>query len=66
MITADWEADKDNRWTVPLGGGIGRLIKLEKMAIAVDIGAYYNIESPRYANDWYSQILVNFLFPKKR
>ena len=66
MITANWEAQKDNRWTVPLGGGIGRLFRLEKMAIAADIGAYYNVESPRFANDWYSQVLINFLFPKKR
>ena len=66
MITANWEAEKDNRWTVPLGGGIGRIFKLDKMALAVDAGAYYNVESPRFANDWYSQILVNFLFPKKR
>jgi hypothetical protein len=64
LITANWEAPKDNRWTVPLGGGIGRVFKMEKKAIAVDVGAYYNVESPRFANDWYSQILVNFLFPK--
>jgi hypothetical protein len=25
VITANWEADSDNRWTVPLGGGAGRL-----------------------------------------
>jgi hypothetical protein len=66
LITANWESEKSNRWTIPLGGGIGRLFKLEKMALAVDVGAYYNVESPRFANDWYSQILVNFLFPKKR
>ena len=64
LITANWEAPKDNRWTVPLGGGIGRVFKMEKKAIAVDVGAYYNVESPRFANDWYTQILLNFLFPK--
>ena len=64
LITANWEAPKENRWTVPLGGGIGRIFKLQKKAIAVDVGAYYNVESPRFANDWYTQILLNFLFPK--
>ena len=64
LITANWESDKGNRWTVPLGGGIGRLLKFEGMAIAIDAGAYYNVEKPRFANDWYSQILVNFLLPK--
>jgi hypothetical protein len=65
LISANWEADKKNRWTVPLGGGVGRLFKLGGKAIAVDLGAYYNVERPSFANNWYSQILVNFLFPKK-
>ncbi len=64
LISANWEESSDNRWTVPLGGGIGRIIKLEKMAVAIDAGAYYNVEKPRFADDWYTQILVNFLFPK--
>ena len=34
------------------------------MAVAIDVGGYYNVEKPRFANDWYSQILFNFLLPK--
>ncbi|MEA3301695.1 MAG: neuromedin U [Pseudomonadota bacterium] len=64
LISANWEAEKENRWTVPLGGGIGRVFKFKKMAVAIDVGAYYNVESPRLANQWYSQVLVSFLFPK--
>lgn len=64
LITANWEVEKENRWTVPVGGGIGRILKLNGKAIAIDVGAYYNVETPRFANNWYSQILVNFLFPK--
>ncbi len=63
LISANWEAGSNDRWTVPLGGGVGRVFKIDKKsAIAVDVGAYYNVEKPRLANDWYSQILVNFLF----
>ena len=65
LIVANWEADKEDRWTVPMGGGIGRLFKLDQKLVAVDVGAYYNVEKPRFANDWYLQILVNFLLPKK-
>jgi len=25
-IVADWEADNDNRWTVPVGGGVGQRV----------------------------------------
>lgn len=64
LIAANWESEPDNRWTVPLGGGIGRVFKLNKMAVAIDAGAYYNVEKPRFADDWYTQVLVNFLFPK--
>ena len=64
LISANWEQDSDNRWTVPLGGGLGRIFKLNKMGIAIDAGAYYNVEKPRFADDWYTQVLVNFLFPK--
>ena len=28
VITANWEARSDNRWTVPIGGGIGRIFKI--------------------------------------
>jgi hypothetical protein len=24
IITANWEADSDNTWTVPFGGGVGK------------------------------------------
>ena len=27
IITANWEADSDDRWTVPLGGGFGKIFK---------------------------------------
>jgi hypothetical protein len=27
LITANWEANDDNRWTVPIGGGLGRIFK---------------------------------------
>ena len=25
VITANWEADNDDEWTIPLGGGVGRV-----------------------------------------
>ena len=28
LITGDWESDAENRWTVPIGGGIGRIFKI--------------------------------------
>jgi len=30
IITANWEADSDNTWTVPFGGGIGKIFNIGK------------------------------------
>jgi hypothetical protein len=27
-IPANWEADSDNRWTVPIGGGVGKVHRI--------------------------------------
>jgi hypothetical protein len=63
-ITADWEADSDDRWTVPFGGGIGRLVKLGKQPVNLRLQGFYNVEKPKGAEDWALQLQVQFLFPK--
>ena len=27
VFTADWEADNGEKWTIPVGGGFGRLVR---------------------------------------
>jgi hypothetical protein len=46
LITANWEANSDNRWTLPIGGGIGRIFKIGDQAINANIAAYYNVVTP--------------------
>ena len=31
VFTANWEVDSDDRWTIPIGGGAGRLVKFGKL-----------------------------------
>jgi hypothetical protein len=67
VITADWEADgSDNKWTVPLGGGFGRLIRLGKLPVNLQAQAFYNVVKPDDdpTNDWTLRLQVQFLFPK--
>lgn len=33
VITANWETDSDNRWTIPFGGGAGRLVTIGKQPV---------------------------------
>jgi hypothetical protein len=64
IILANWQADSSNRWTVPLGGGVGKLLKIGDQAINVRTEAYYNVEKPDSAPDWQWGFTVQFLFPK--
>ena len=65
VMTANWEADSDDTWTVPLGGGVGRVFKIGKQPVNVKLAAYYNVVSPDDATDWNLQFSWTFLFPKK-
>ena len=65
IVTANWQADSNQRWTVPLGGGVGKLFKIGKQPINSRIEAYYNIEKPDGAPDWQLLFTFQFLFPKK-
>lgn len=66
LITANWEADEDNRWTVPVGGGIGRIFKIGDQAINANLAAYYNVVTPDDTGaNWQLRAEWTFLFPTK-
>ena len=64
IITANWEAPKDNKWTVPLGGGFGKLARLGKLPINAQIGYYFNVIRPDFGATSQLRFQVAFLFPK--
>jgi len=64
IITANWEAPSSDRWTVPFGGGIGRLVRFGSQPVDFKLAAYWNAERPTNAPDWSLQFTVKFLFPK--
>ena len=64
IITADWEASSGNQWTVPVGGGAGKLFRLDKLPINTQLQAFYNVERPQFAADWQLRFQLQFLFPK--
>jgi hypothetical protein len=64
VITADWLASSDQRWTVPIGGGIGRVFKAGDQPINASLSAYYNVVRPDSAGDWQLRAQVAFLFPR--
>ena len=65
IITANWEADSDHRWTVPFGGGIGKVFKIGKQPMNAQLSAYKNVITPDdYGADWQFRVQLQFLFPK--
>jgi len=64
LITANWEAESGNQWTVPLGGGFGKIVKLGKMPLNLSAQAFYNVVTPDYGSDWTLRLQIQMLFPK--
>ncbi len=64
--TANWEAPSDDRWTVPIGGGVGRVFRAGKQPMNVQVAAFYNVVKPETlpTSDWQLRINVQLLFPK--
>ena len=64
-ITANWKAeDKRNRWTVPIGGGVGKVMfRGEKRPINIRLQGFYFLEKPDLAPDWWLQLQFQILFP---
>ena len=65
VITADWEASSGDRWTVPFGGGVGKIFRIGKQALNARAQIYYNVEKPDFVGDWGLRVELQFLFPKK-
>jgi hypothetical protein len=66
IITADFSASGDNHWTVPVGGGGGKLWRLGKVGLPVNtqLQAFYNAETPEFGPDWQLRAQLQFLFPR--
>ncbi len=64
ILTADWEAASGNRWTVPFGGGVGRIMKLGFQPVNLTAQFYYNAVRPDGASSWGMRLQIAFLFPK--
>jgi len=63
VISADWKAPSGQKWTIPMGGGIGRFVRLGQMPLSVQAGYYYNVEKPDGAAEWALRLQLRLLFP---
>lgn len=63
-MSANWDANSSDRYTVPVGGGVGRLVRFDQQPVDFKLQGFWNAEKPGGAADWTLQLQVKFLFPK--
>jgi hypothetical protein len=64
-LTANWEMTNGGRWVVPLGGGIGRIMRLGPQPVNVGLQFYGNAVHPPGGSPWSLRLSIAFLYPKK-
>ena len=64
VATVNWKADSGQKWTVPLGGGIGKIFHLGKLPVNTQFSAYYNVVYPDDGANWQLRLQAQFMFPK--
>jgi len=66
IVTANWKADDGQKWLVPFGGGVGKVVKLGgKLPLSMQVQAFYNAIKPDGMGDWQTRIQLHFMFPTK-
>ncbi|HEY2120564.1 MAG TPA: hypothetical protein VGH37_15345 [Candidatus Acidoferrum sp.] len=63
-LTANWEAPSGNQWTVPYGGGVGRIMKLGFQPVSLTAQFFGNAVHPAGTPAWTMRLQIAFLFPK--
>ncbi len=64
ILTANWEEPAGQQWTVPVGGGGGKIVHLGRLPLNLSLAAFYNVETPQYGSTWQLRFTVQMLFPR--
>ena len=60
----NWKAESGEEWTVPVGGGFGRIFRIGKQPLNAQLQYFYNLEQPENTGDWSIRAQLQFMFPK--
>jgi hypothetical protein len=64
IMTSQMRNASGQRWTVPVGGGIGKIFHLGKLPINSQVSGYYNAARPDNTPEWQLRVQVQLMFPK--
>ena len=60
------QSESGDSWTIPMGGGVGRIVNWGKQPINISLRAYGNVVKPTdNSSDWTLQTQFTWMFPKK-
>jgi hypothetical protein len=63
ILTANWRGSS-GVWTVPFGGGVGRIMKLGFQPVNLSASFYGNVVYPTGSSPWSMRLSIALLFPK--
>lgn len=66
IITSNWEVNGNDRWTVPVGGGIGKIVHFGKLPVSTYAQVFRNVQRPDGTTSWSARFEMTFLFPKRK
>jgi hypothetical protein len=64
ILTVAWKADSGQQWTVPVGGGVGKIFHIGKLPVNTQLSAYYNVAKPDFGANWQIRAQIQLMFPK--
>lgn len=64
IITANWKLN-EGRWLVPVGGGVGKIVRFGKVPVNIYGQFFGNAEYPNGTSKWSARFQMQLLFPRK-
>jgi hypothetical protein len=63
-ILANWKASSGDVWTVPVGLGVGKVVKLGRLPIKAQLSLQYMPVRPQNGQEWNVQVVIVPVIPK--
>jgi hypothetical protein len=64
IVTSNWEGSSGNKWTVPLGGGVGKVFQIGTLSFNATLQAFSNVVRPDPGADWTLRVQFTLLLPR--
>ena len=63
-ILADWKQPSGEKWTVPLGLSLGKVVMFGRLPVQIQLAGQYFVEAPTGGPEWNVQLQITPVIPK--